>query len=44
MDMNIQTPQGDMALTFTGDLGANGLTGKVSTPMGDMTWTGKRAN
>ena len=43
MDMNIQTPQGELPLAFTGDLGPNGLAGKVSTPMGDMSWSGTRA-
>ena len=43
MDMNMQTPQGDMAIKFTGDLGPNGLAGKASTMMGDMTWSATRA-
>jgi hypothetical protein len=43
MDMNVQTPQGDMAITFTGDLGPNGFAGKASTMMGDMTWSATRA-
>jgi hypothetical protein len=43
MDMNVQTPQGDMAIKFTGDLGPNGLAGKASTMMGDMTWSATRA-
>ena len=28
MDMNIQTPQGDMEITFTGDLGPTGTCGQ----------------
>lgn len=43
MDMNIQTPQGDMEIKFTGDLGPQGLAGKASTMMGDMTWSATRA-
>ena len=43
MDMNIQTPQGELAIKFTGDLGPNGLSGKASTMMGDMTWSATRA-
>ena len=43
MDMNIQTPQGELAIKFTGDLTATGLAGKASTMMGDMTWSGTRA-
>ena len=43
MDMTIQTPQGDMEITFTGDLGPQGLAGKASTMMGDMTWSATRA-
>jgi hypothetical protein len=42
MDMNIQTPQGDLAIKFTGDLTPTGLSGKASTMMGDMTWSATR--
>ena len=39
-----QTPQGDIAITMTGTLGASGFTGKASIAgMGEADWTAKRA-
>ena len=32
-----------MEIKFTGDLGPQGLAGKASTMMGDMTWSATRA-
>ncbi len=38
------TPNGDLAITMTGTLGADGFVGKTSVPgLGDADWTGKRA-
>jgi hypothetical protein len=43
LDMIVLTPQGDLAITMIGDLGPGGLTGKATTAMGDLTWSGTRA-
>lgn len=43
LDMTVATPQGDLAITMIGDLGPGGLTGKATTAMGDLTWSGTRA-
>ena len=38
------TPNGDLAITMTGTLGADGFVGKTSVPgLGEADWTGKRA-
>jgi hypothetical protein len=45
LEFSIPTPQGDMPVTMTGDLGPDGFTGKASLPgLGEADWTGKRAN
>jgi len=37
------TAQGDAAITMTGELGADGFSGKLTLPgVGDVDWTGKR--
>ena len=44
LDFVAQTPQGDIAITMTGTLGASGFTGKASIAgMGEADWTAKRA-
>jgi hypothetical protein len=38
------TPNGDLAITMSGTLGADGFVGKTSVPgLGEADWTGKRA-
>jgi hypothetical protein len=45
LEVTVPTPQGDMQMTMTGDLGPDGFTGKASIAgMGDADWTGKRVN
>ena len=44
LDFTVQTPQGDMQITMTGDLGADGITGKASLAgIGEADWSAKRA-
>lgn len=44
LDFTMQTPQGDMQITMTGDLTADGITGKASLPgIGEAEWSAKRA-
>ncbi len=44
LDFVAPTPNGDLAITMTGTLGADGFVGKTSVPgLGDADWTGKRA-
>lgn len=44
LDFTVQTPQGDIQITMTGDLVANGITGKASIAgLGDADWTATRA-
>jgi hypothetical protein len=44
LEFKVDTPQGALDITMTGDLGADGITGKMSLAgLGDADWTGKRA-
>jgi hypothetical protein len=43
LQFTAQTPQGDMAVTMTGELGPDGLAGKSSVPgLGEAEWSAKR--
>lgn len=46
LEFKAQTPQGELPITMTGDLGADeGFVGKASIAgLGEANWTGKRAN
>lgn len=45
LQFTAQTPQGDMAVTMTGELGPEGLSGKSSVPgLGESDWSAKRAD
>jgi hypothetical protein len=45
LEFTVPTPQGDIPMTMTGDLGPDGFTGKASIAgVGDADWTGKRVN
>jgi hypothetical protein len=44
LEFEIETPQGKMPIVMTGDLGADGFTGKVALAgMGEANWKGIRA-
>lgn len=44
LEFEIESPQGKMPIVLTGDLGANGFTGKASIAgMGEANWKGTRA-
>jgi len=44
LEFSVPTPQGDIQITMTGDLGPNGITGKMSLAgLGDADWTATRA-
>ena len=44
MELEVETPQGKMPIVMTGDLGADGLTGKASVAgLGEANWKGTRA-
>jgi hypothetical protein len=44
LDFKAPTPQGEMPVTMTGELGADGFSGKTSIAgLGDTSWTAKRA-
>jgi hypothetical protein len=44
LEFKVESPQGVMDITMTGDLAADGITGKMSLAgLGDAEWTGKRA-
>jgi hypothetical protein len=43
LEFKTATPQGDLAVTLTGELGADGLKGKLALPgLGEAEWVGKR--
>lgn len=45
LQFTAQTPQGDMAVSMTGELGPDGLSGKSSVPgLGESDWSAKRAD
>jgi hypothetical protein len=45
LQFTAQTPQGDMAVTMTGELGPDGLAGKTSVAgLGESDWSAKRAD
>jgi hypothetical protein len=45
LDFTVQTPQGDLQITMTGDLAADGITGKADLAgVGEAEWSAKRAN
>jgi hypothetical protein len=44
LDFTLQTPQGDLQITMTGDVGADGITGKANLAgIGEADWSAKRA-
>ena len=44
LEFEVETPQGKMPIVMTGDLGADGFTGKAALAgMGEATWKGTRA-
>ena len=44
MQFEVETPQGKLPIVMTGDLGANGFTGKATLAgMGEANWKGTRA-
>jgi hypothetical protein len=44
ISFNVQTPLGEMPVTMTGDLGAQGFAGKADIAgMGEADWTGRPA-
>ena len=44
LEFTVATPQGDLQITMTGDLGPNGITGKASLAgLGDADWSATRA-
>jgi hypothetical protein len=44
MQFEVETPQGKLPIVMTGDLGAEGFTGKATLAgMGEANWKGTRA-
>ena len=44
LDFNVETPQGQIAITMTGELSATGIAGKATiVGLGDADWTATRA-
>jgi hypothetical protein len=44
LDFKVETPQGEITITMTGDLGASGIAGKATiVGLGDAEWTATRA-